>query len=259
MTPQLAQALRSVAILGAIVRPLLVTTILLGLWLALARAGFPFIRRMSTWTKVAAALIGWLAVVWTLGARGILSPAAGTSQFQAAGMIVVPMITLIVVVLALIVRSPTVTVAIDAAPLWWLIAYQAYRVTGFVFVRAWAQGLLPAYFALPAGIGDTLTGALALLAAVALVRDWSWGTSFTYAVNVFGIVDLLNAATMGVLSELSASTHSPLLLYPLIMVPSFGVPIAFIIHVLSIRQLRRHLRRPEGAALDTSMRTLRTA
>ena len=243
MTPQLAQALGSAALLGAIVRPLLVATVLFGLWLALARAGVSLRRRWMVWTPVAASLIGWMTIVWTLAAQGVLGQTPGASQFYSAGVIVVPSIAAVVVALALLVRSSTITAAIDAAPLWWLISYQAYRVMGFMFVRFWWQGFLPTYFALPAGIGDTLTGVFAVATVVAFLRRSPVATSLGYAVNLFGAVDLVNAMSMGVLSTLSASNQvSPMLVYPLVIVPSFGVPLAFIIHALSIWQLRRRAR-----------------
>ena len=260
MTPQLAQAPGSAALLGAIVRPLLVATILFGLWLALARAGIAFRRRWIVWTTVAAALVAWMTIVWTLAARGVLAQTPGASQFHSAGMIVVPSIALVIVALALVVRSSTITAAIDAAPLWWLISYQAYRIMGFIFVRLWWQGFLPTYFALPAGIGDTLTGALAIVAVVAFLRRWPAATSLGYAVNLFGIADLVNAITMGVLSTMSASNQvSPMLLYPLVIVPSFGVPLAFIIHALSIWQLGRRARVSSAVAVHGLEQMLETA
>jgi len=240
MNPLLAQALGSAALLGAVIRPLLVATVLFGLWQALARAKLGARRRLLAWGTVASVLIGWVSLVWTLAARGVFAPVAG-AQVYSAGMIVAPTVVLVAAALTLLTRSATVTAAIDAAPLWWLIAYQAYRVAGFVFVRLWSQGFLPGYFALPAGIGDMLTGAFAILVVAALLRDWSSARVLAYAVNIFGIVDLLNAIGIGVLSTIMSSPAqiSPMLLYPLVIVPSFGVPLAFIIHSLSIWQLRR--------------------
>src|SRR5262249_31937849 len=76
--------------------------------------------------------------------------------------------------------------------------------------------------------------------------------------NILGIVDLVNAVTMGVTSAVvqlqaapssgSAAAVSPLLLYPLVLVPTFGVPLALILHSLSIRQLGRR-----GASLTGSL------
>jgi len=93
---------------------------------------------------------------------------------------------------------------------------------------------------MPAGIGDTLTGLFAIVAVVALWRDAPLARPLGYAINVFGMADLIYAISMGVTSVLVSTTAevSPIVMYPLVMVPTF-VPLAFVIHCLSIWQLRR--------------------
>jgi hypothetical protein len=237
MNPALGQALGSAALLGAIVRPLLVATLLVGIWYALTRAQLALRQRLLTWSVVAAVLIVWLMTVWTLSARGIF-----TSAPSAPGIIVAPMFLLVAVVLTTLMRSGTIAAAIDAAPLWWLVAYQGYRVAGWIFVRLWADGLLPGFFALPAGIGDMLTGMLAIGAVIALWRKLPWAQTFAYVVNIFGIADLVNAIAMALVSIVSSDAASPLLMHPLPIIPTFGVPLAFIVHGLSLWQLHRRAR-----------------
>src|SRR5262249_13695681 len=158
MTPEFAQVLQSTAVLGAIVRPLLVATLLVGLWYALSRARLTVRQRLSHWGVVAVVLILWLATVWTLASQGIFELAAGAQIATAVGMTLVPTILFVAAALTILMRSMTIAAAIDVAPLWWLVAYQGYRVTGFIFLPLWAEGFLPGFFALPAGIGDMLTG-----------------------------------------------------------------------------------------------------
>jgi hypothetical protein len=154
-------------------------------------------------------------------------------------------------VVILLGRSKSMATALDAAPAWWLLASQGYRIAGVLFVRLWAAGALPGSFALPAGIGDTLTGLAAVGAALALWRNARWARSFAYGVNLFGIADLLNAITLGALSAASGTGPSPLAAFPLALVPFFGVPIGFIIHCLSLWQLHRQgrpSRQPQSIA-----------
>jgi len=250
MTPQLAEALGFAVVLGAVIRPLLVATILVGLWQALKRAKLGLRLRLRAWLTVAVGLIGWLTLVWILAERGFFARLSDSAQMAQAGVIVVPIIALVIGSLLAVTRSETIAAGIDAAPLWWLIAYQVYRVAGFIFVRLWSYGFLPGHFALPAGIGDMLTAVFAGLVVGAFLRNSPWAKPLAYGVNIFGMIDLLNAITLGVLSPPSATIHtSPLLLYPLVLVPSFGVPLAFIIHALSIWQLRRREAVPSGFAV----------
>lgn len=248
MTSEITQALQSTALIGGIVRPLVVMVILFGFWVGLGRAGRRGIQRVVPWSALAAFLIAWLSAAWTLSARGVFASAADSGVKAAGTHILLPIILIAVGVLTILTRSNTVTAVVDAAPLWWLVAFQAYRITGFVFLRLRDHGFLPGYFALPAGIGDTLTGTLAIGAALALRRELPWARRFAYAVNIFGLADLINAVSMGVLTAAeSPAGISPMLVYPLSIVPTFGVPLAAIMHCLSLWQLNR---RRQGATGD---------
>jgi hypothetical protein len=219
-----------------------VAALLIGLWIGLGRAGGSKIDRLLPWTGIAVGLVAWLSTVWTLSARGV---------FASEGIrIVLPIILLALGATFLMTRSRTMSALVDAIPLWWFISFQAYRITGFLFVRLWEQGFLPGYFALPSGIGDTLTGVLAIGASIALWQEESWSRRFAYVVNIFGLLDLINAVSMGILTSANLATGaSPLLVYPLSMVPTFGVPLAVIIHCLSLWQLNR---RSHGSAQERS-------
>ena len=242
MNPQLSEALGLAGVYAAIIRPLLVAIILFALWHALARTNLGSQQRLLGWTAVATALVLWLTFVWTLALQGRFVPEPGAPRVLLVVVVLVPMIILIISALTLLTRSQTIAAAVDAAPLWWLIAYQIFRINGgVIFLPLWSQGFLPGFFALPAGIGDTLTGLFAIVAVVALWRDAPIARRLAYAVNVFGMADLIYAISMGVTSVLASTTAevSPIVVYPLVMVPTFGVPLAFVVHCLSIWQLRR--------------------
>jgi hypothetical protein len=246
MTPETIQALQSAALIGAIVRPLVITVLLIGLWIGLGRAGRKGTRRIVPWSAVAVILVAWLSAAWTLSARGVFASIANSGISAAGRSMLLPIMLIAMGALIILMRSNTMTKVIDATPLWWLVAFQAYRITGFVFLRLWAKGFLPGYFALPAGIGDTLTGIFAIGAAISLRQQAPWARKFAYGVNIFGLADLINAVSMGVVTAANSPAGiSPLLVYPLSIAPTFGVPLAFIVHCLSLWQLDR---RPQGSA-----------
>lgn len=240
MSPQMTQALQSSAFVGAIVRPLLVTALLTGLWIGLGRTGRKGTQRVVPWSAVAAILITWVSTVWTLSASGALVSAANGGVSTAGIHILLPIVLIAAGAFYFITRSKTLTAALDASPLWWLLAFQGYRITGFIFLRLWANGFLPGYFALPAGIGDMTTAVFAIAAAIALRRVSSQTRRLAYAVNIFGLADLILAVSMGMLTAAKSATGmSPILVYPLSIVPTFGVPLAVILHLLSLWQLNR--------------------
>jgi len=242
MNTQLAEGLKSAGMIGLIARPAIVATILFGVWRALGRTNVSVRARVSAWRWTVAFLVGWLIIVWVLAVRGVF--ASLSSGPAIAQLAFVPLVILILVGAALFAatRSAVLTAALDAAPLSWLVGIQVYRVLGLVFLLAWSRGFLPGYFALPAGIGDALVGVLAIPLALGLRSDSPFIRRLALGWNILGIVDLVNAVSMGVTSavvQLQAAPVSPLLVYPLVLVPTFGVPLALILHSLSIHQLRR--------------------
>jgi hypothetical protein len=160
-----------------------------------------------------------------------------------AAIVVATLIVPVAVALIAGGMSATTRAALDAAPLSWLVGVQVYRILGFIFLRLWLHGRLPVYFALPAGIGDMLVGVNALPLAFALRSDSRLARRLALGWNVFGILDLVNAVTKGITTALAqvTSNTSPLLSYPLVLVPAFGVPLSLILHGLSIPQLRRRV------------------
>ena len=227
---------------GGALRVLIVITLLFGLWRGLKRTGLPGQTQVATWLSIAVPLVLWLLVVWQLALTGV---------FQARPGVRVPAIPLallipVLVGLILLTRSSRMAAVVDAMPPSWLVGIQVYRVLGAVFLAQWANGRLPGVFALPAGIGDVLVGLLALPVALYLRSGAAGGRTAAYAWNLFGILDLVLAVSLGTLT--SPGRFQMLALdfpnrvvgtYPLVMIPTFAVPLSLILHGLSLWQLTR--------------------
>ena len=143
-------------------------------------------------------------------------------------------------------RSESIARLVSAIPLHWLVAAQVYRVAGGIFLVLWADGRLPWQFALPAGIGDVATGSVAVVVAALLAQNAIGAHRATYAWCLFGIADLVVAVTMGAMTSPGRAHllafEAPNLLvtsYPLVMVPTFAVPLALMLHGLVLWRLRR--------------------
>ena len=146
----------------------------------------------------------------------------------------------------LFVRSQAVGSLLDATPASWLIGFQVYRILGVFFLVYWIHGMMPAAFALPAGIGDVATGLLALPAAVWVASGSAEGRKIGIRWNLFGLADFAVAITMGMLTspgpaQLLAREHPNTLIatFPAAMTPAFVVPFSILLHVLSMRQINR--------------------
>ena len=157
----------------------------------------------------------------------------------------------IIVALLIITLSPAVRRVIAAASLPMIIGVQVYRVIGVVFVILLAQGQLPAHFALPAGWGDVVVGLSAPLVALALARGGWRARTLAAGWNVFGLLDLVVAVGMGsgYLAPFLASDLGPRVapapamgVFPLILVPTFAVPVSVLLHLIALGRLGRELK-----------------
>ena len=226
----------------SIVRPL-VTLIALGLiWMGAARMQAPAKSRYATAGVLSAALVAWLAIAQYLGAAN----AYFASTENAAPTLMLGLLIPIAVAAIAVWRSENIASLVSAIPLPWLVAAQVYRVAGGLFLVLWADGRLPWQFALPAGIGDVATGCAAVVVAVLLAQNAVGARTAAYGWSLFGIADLVLAIAMGAMTSpgrphLLAFDAPNLLItsYPLVMVPTFAVPLALMLHGLVLRRLQR--------------------
>jgi hypothetical protein len=154
---------------------------------------------------------------------------------------------------------------VDAVPADALISTQVYRVIGGVlFLPLYASGILPGYFALPAGWGDLVVGLLALFVALAVRRKLGGARPLALRWNVFGFLDLVAAVGLGTgrlvpLLAPTLGTVSPvatMTFFPLVLIPTFAVPLGFILHIYSIR---RTLREGRAQRVETGRAEARMA
>jgi hypothetical protein len=105
-------------------------------------------------------------------------------------------------------------------------------------------------FALPAGLGDTLVGILALPVAGMVARNRWAGVAW----NVLGVLDLTDAVLLGVLTTPGAlqlivpDRATAIGAYPLVLIPAFAVPLSVLLHAVSLRQLWRLAHRTGSTA-----------
>ncbi len=237
MTPQIPAYL---VIFEAMLRPA-VAVIALGLvWIGGARMQAPTATRYGTAAALSVALIVWLGIAQSLGLANVYfaAPEATTLLFS----LLIPLI----VAAAALWLSGSIASLVSAIPLHWLVAAQVYRIGGGIFLVLWADGRLPWQFALPAGIGDVATGCFAVIVAARLAQKTIDARAATYAWCLFGVADLVVALLMGVMTSPGRlhllALDAPNLLvtsYLLVMVPTFAVPLALILHGLVLWRLRR--------------------
>jgi hypothetical protein len=194
---------------------------------------------------VVIAVIAWLLIVVSLGAVGAFVGPPGTPPLPIALGVTAPLIVFFVS-LRLSQSFREFVLSLDLR----LIAgMQAWRWAGLGFLSLYAHKVLPAVFALPAGLGDMAIGVTAPWIILALVRQPDFAASGTFIRwNVLGILDLLIALSIGTVSAFLATgapgeiSTAPMATLPLLLIPAFLVPFFLMLHTAALMQSRQLIR-----------------
>ena len=218
--------------------------IAIGLWLGLENTALTPGQRRLTWLAVMVPFTLWAALAWTAAINGVF-------RLGASALPLLP----VAILLPVIVGTPVLLVSkrvgqlLDAMPMTWLIALQIYRIFGSQWLVYWLRGVLPGLWALPAGAGDVLTGLFAVPAAIALAAGTAEGRKGAILWNIFGLADVAVAIALGMTMSpgpfqliLPDGPSMAIDTFPNVLTPAFVVPSSILLHVLSLRQLRRRSR-----------------
>jgi hypothetical protein len=173
----------------------------------------------------------WLAAVLLLAANGVFRPDAPR----------IPLALLTTLAAGyLVLLSPAFRAIIAGIPQHWLIGIQTFRILGGVFLVRYFQGELPGVFAIPAGVGDVLTGIFAPVVAYWWFTGKPYARAAAIAWNLFGMADLVNAVAIGWLTGGGGGG----IVFPIVLIPIYAVPRAFLVHSYSLIGLLRKRSRP---------------
>ena len=190
--------------------------------------------------RFAALYVPWF-VLTTLLAALPLSPTGMARFIICTAALVVP-----VVVFAVAYQlNPSLRAYVFRIDLSLLHFFQIARLAGIGMLAVYAVGRLAPLFALWAGGVDVIIGLTAtFMAFLALVRDRLPRRMLT-AWNVLGLLDFVVALVLwflysptvfGVLGHQLDTTQ--MLILPLSFIPMAGVPVASIVHIIALIQLR---------------------
>lgn len=194
-------------------------------------------------TPALAGLAVWVIYGGVLGYSGVIGNAAlrppGLSYLLAP----------IVVLVMFMARSRAGQTVALSFPTWLLMGAESFRLVVEVFLhRLWLAGLLPRMMTFHGANFDIIIGASApLVAGLLASRKISDRTALAW--NVIGIAMLANVAARGALTTPGPSHLIPTEVpntaigtFPFTYIPGLMVPLALVLHVLSIRALRWRMR-----------------
>jgi hypothetical protein len=216
--------------------PLLVAAIGLGLWLDLASlTTISTPERLATWLAIIVPLALWLVAV---------RAGAGTRVYGHPLAIPLGVLLPPVIALALLTRLPLFPQLMAFTPPAWLIGSMLVRVVGGIFLIAAASGeLRRPLFNWSAGALDIAIGVTALPVAFWVSSASAAAVPVAIGWNALGLFDFALAI---VLARLGSGPRDMLLLETPVVgtlkptiagIVTFAVPLAVIIHILSIWQL----------------------
>ena len=122
---------------------------------------------------------------------------------------------------------------------------QSWRIGGLLFLILYSRDILPAIFALPAGWGDMMIGATAPIVAWAISTKKRFSKQTFVSWSALGMLDLVMAISLGILASASPLgifagelTTKAMGKFPLSLIPTFFVPLLFILHLISLSRFR---------------------
>ena len=186
------------------------------------------------------ALVGWLALTAVLADRGFFE------DFQSMPPRFLPVLGLPVLTLLALTFSRRVAPLLAALPAAWPVAAQAFRVlVEIVLWRLAAAGAIAELLTFQGRNWDILVGLTAPVVAYACFGRRAWPAAVARWWNWAGIVILLNVVVHAQLSAPTPwrlfETDPPTTFiadWPYIWLPGFLVPLAWLLHAVSLRQLR---------------------
>jgi hypothetical protein len=192
----------------------------------------------TAWVAVVSGLVLATSAVITawLAARG----AYLQRDFGDAPLVGVQLVTALAAMALLLATSPSLRSLLTNQKN--LLRLNLWRLEGAVFLALMITGQMPARWAIPAGVGDILVGALAFPVAGRL--DSPGGVGRAIGFNLFGLADLMAAVALGMMTSPgpvqvfhTVPTSELVTHFPLALVPAFLVPMAFMLHIVSLWQL----------------------
>jgi hypothetical protein len=193
---------------------------------------------------IGAVLVAWFAVAALASQAGWLVTEPGAPPLKLLAAVVLP----VILFAGAYVLSQPVRDYVRAGDPLLLTTLQSWRILGGTFLVLMSFGMLPAAFALPAGLGDVAIGVSAPFAARAAAAQGlaRFGRIFTVW-QFLGVLDLVVAvgtgASMSAFPQIGGHSANPesmsiMSQLPLSLIPAFAVPVFIILHLATVAQTR---------------------
>lgn len=206
------------------------------LQVAIASTPWPDMRKQTVGRGLRIGFFGWSILIAVVSLTGF------TTKFELFPFNITPFVILPLLLTLAFLFTKSMREILEHLPLKALTQLQVFRV--FVELILWLlfiQNLIPVQMTFEGYNWDVLTGITSLLAARYILNS----KSGLMAWNIFGLILLVNIVTIAILSmptPLRVFDNEPanriVTVFPFIYLPTLLVPLAYILHFLSLRKLR---------------------
>ena len=222
--------------------------IIKGLHAALKRTGWEKARRQRIFIISIVAIVLWAALLSVLSFQKFFSDFSNLPPRPALAILIPLPIVL------LIAFSKKGTQLLQSIPAHWLVGMQSFRIgVEILLLLAFIADKLPVQMTFEGRNFDIITGLLALPIGYLLARKKTYALKLAVIYNFIGMLLLINILVIAVLSMptsiryfMNEPANTFVAEFPFILLPGVLVPLAYTLHIFSLRQLlvRRDIRQP---------------
>lgn len=214
-------------------------TILYGLSKAFNKTSWSKSKRLSLFFWIAFIMVAWAVLLTVLSYNGFFNDFSKLPPRPALALLLpLPFVLGFAF-------SKTGAQLLQQVSQQWLVFMQSFRI--FVELLIWfafLAGKLPVQMSFEGRNYDVLTGILAVPAGYLLLKKKTYSTAIAIAFNIAGILLLLNIIIIALLSMptpfryfMNEPSNIIVAQFPFILLPGVLVPLAYSLHILSLRQL----------------------
>ena len=218
---------------------LCVSLVVTGLNAALKITSWEISRRRKIVFVTTLVIFTWMIILAVLSANGFFADFSKLPPRPALAIL------LPLPVVLLVAFSKKGTRFLQSVPRHWLVLMQSFRIVVEILLWfAFITGKLPGQMTFEGQNFDVITGILALPVGYLLSKGKSYSSKLGIIYNVIGMLFLLNILVVAVLSMpttfryfMNEPSNTLVAQFPFILLPGVLVPLAYSLHIFSLRQL----------------------
>lgn len=210
--------------------------LIVGVKLGLEKA--QVVNRKVVFNRFAGFVVCWLVFVSIISITGLINDFSMPPKFLV--ILIVPMLSIY-----WWSRKSWLHEVLRNVPDQWLLYFQVFRIpVELLLWKLWMSGVVPIQMSFAGLNWDIFSGILGPVAAILITFLPPWRKSVLISYNVIGLLLLLNIVVVAMLSTptpfryfMNEPANRIVVQFPVVLLPAVLVPIAYLLHWFSLKQL----------------------